>query len=193
MITTVGIGAYLGGAVPLMDNPSLLTAAGSILTNEARHDSFLRAGAGASPFPSPFDTSLSALFAYNLALEFVVSCPQYLPLTQLPTLKVTSPVPPPNLQPPVAAGTELTFSWDPTKFFVPVDASKPLYIAILNQDAAPIFQQVTSTGTGTGSVPLPKGVEGFAFAVLTTFDGGLTAAQLAQFGTLAGPAELALA
>ncbi|KAF2091305.1 hypothetical protein K490DRAFT_183, partial [Saccharata proteae CBS 121410] len=79
MITTVGIGAYLGGALDLMDSPDLLTTASSILTVEARHDSFLRAGLGASPFPTPFDTSLTALWAYNLAHMFVVSCPQELP------------------------------------------------------------------------------------------------------------------
>lgn len=107
MITTVGIGAYLGGAVPLMDNPALLTAAGSILTVEARHDSYLRAGLIASPFPNPFDTSLSALWAYNLALEFVVYCPQYLPLIRIPVLKLVSPMPAIYLMPPTPAGTTL--------------------------------------------------------------------------------------
>ena len=55
-LKSVGIGAYLGGSVPLSDNPTLLTTAGSILTNEARHDAFLRAGVGASPFPSSWCT-----------------------------------------------------------------------------------------------------------------------------------------
>lgn len=63
MITTVGIGAYLGGALSLTDNPNLLTTAAAILTNEARHDSYLRAGIGASPFPTPFDTSLTVRFS----------------------------------------------------------------------------------------------------------------------------------
>lgn len=43
-----------------------------------------------------------------------------------------------------------------------------------------------------GSVALPDGVAGVAFAVLTTFSGGLTAAQLTQYGTLAGPALVAV-
>lgn len=107
LITTVGIGAYIGGGGLLQDNPGLLTAATSILTVEARHNAFIRAGIGASPFPAPFDTPLSADFAYNLALQFVVSCPNYLALSNIPTLTLVSPSPSPNLQPPVAAGTTL--------------------------------------------------------------------------------------
>ncbi|MCJ1310171.1 hypothetical protein MMC25_003832 [Agyrium rufum] len=191
VLISVGIGAYLGGALNLVDNPDLLTDASSILTVEARHDAYLRTGVGASPFPNAFDTALTAVFAYNLASMFLVSCPEYLPIILLPKLNLTSPTPPPNLQPPLAAGTPLNFAWDPTKFFVPVDPNAPLYIAMINQNvSAPIFQQVTKTGTGTGTVPVPSGVAGVAFAVLTTFSGGLTEAQLTSFGTLAGPAEV---
>lgn len=197
MITTVGIGAYLGGALELMDNPELLTDAGAIVTVEARHDAFLRAGLKSSPFPSPFDTSLTALWAFNLAHEFVVSCPEdypsVAPVVQLPMLKVTNvpmiEVPP---VPATPAGTVLDFSWDPTKFFVPVASNAPLYIAFINQDNPPVFEQVTKTGTGSGTVAVPKNVTGVAFAALTTFSGGLTELQLSSFGTLAGPAEVVL-
>lgn len=196
MITTVGIGAYLGGAMLIMDNPALLTEAASILTVEARHNSYLRYGAGASPAPSPFDTSVPALWAYNLAHTFVVSCPQELPnppFVLLPKLQLTAPsdsnaIPQLSaLQTPVAAGTTLAFKWDPSTFFVSVDPSAPLYIALVNQVAAPTFLQLTMTGTGSGTVALPSGLGNAAFAVLTTFSGGLNATQLAQFGTLAGP------
>ena len=189
---SVGIGAYIGGALGLTDNPTLLTDASTILTNEARHDAYLRTGVGASPFPSPFDTSLTAVFAYNLAQQFIVSCPQQLPLIILPTLKATAPVPPANLQPPTPAGTLVTFEWDPTKFFVPVDPNAPLYIAMINQDNPVVFLEVTKTGTGAGTVPVPEGVSGVAFAVLTTFSNGLDEQQLNDFGTLAGPAEVVL-
>ena len=40
---------------------------------------------------------------------------------------------------------------------------------------------------------MPAGVQGVAFAVLTTFQGGLDAGQLTQFGTLAGPVEVVFA
>lgn len=193
MVTSVGIGAYLGGAMLLMDDPMLLTEAGSILTVEARHDAFLRAGVQGSPFPNPFDTALSALWAFNLAQEFIVQCPMQLPgVVQLPKLTVTSPAPSPDLV-PVPAGTPIEFKWDPSTFFTPVDSSKPLYIAVVNQNVeAPIFTEVQNLdfAAGTGSVPAPAGVAGAAFACLTTFSGGLDLNQLTQFGTLAGPAEI---
>lgn len=75
----MGIGAYLGGSQLVADNPTLEEAAGSILTVEARHDSYLRNGVGGSPFPSSFDTGLTALWAFNLAQMFIVECPQQLP------------------------------------------------------------------------------------------------------------------
>jgi hypothetical protein len=87
--------------------------------------------------------------------------------------------------PTVPAGTVLTFMWDPSKFFVGVDPKAPLYIAMINQDLAPIFQEVSITGTGMGTVKVPEGAAGAAFAVLTTFAGPLTAMELSQFGTLA--------
>ena len=86
----------------------------------------------------------------------------------------------------------MTFEWDPTKFFVSVDPNAPLYIAMINQDNPVVFLEVTKTGTGTGTVPVPDGVSGVAFAVLTTFSGGLDEQQLNDFGTLAGPAEVVL-
>lgn len=110
----------------------------------------------------------------------------------LPKLNLTSPTPPENLQPPIAAGTTLTFAWDPSTFFVTVDPNAPLYMAFINQISPPIFEEVTKTGTGTGTVPVPSGVGGIAFAVLSTFSGGLDEMSLSQFGTLAGPAEVAL-
>ena len=172
----------------------MLQTAGSILPNEARHDTYLRDGAGASPFPTPYDTALTALFAYNLAHMFVVSCPQELPgQVLLPKLNLTSPMPPENLQPPTPAGTTLNFAWDPSQFFVNVDPNAPLYIAFINQVSPPVFEEVTKTGTGTGTVAVPDAIGGIAFAVLSTFSGGLSAMDLSLFGTLAGPAEVALA
>jgi len=172
-------------------NPNLLQDAASILHNEARHDAYLRVGVGASPFPIPFDTPLPALFAFNLAQQFVVSCPEPLPIITLPKLTLVGPTPPANLQPLTSAGTVLTFSWDPTKFFVPVAPAAPLYIAFVNQVAPPVFEKVSGAPSG-GGVSVPEGISGVVFAVLTTFSGGLNETQLAQFGTLAGPAEMVL-
>ena len=194
MITSVGIGAYLGGGALLTDDPMLLNAASSILTVESRHDSYLRAGVGASPFPTAFDTSLTAMFAYNLAQMFIVSCPQQLPLTILPKLTLESPTPPSNLQPPTPAGTELQFSYDPSTFFVSVDPNAPLYIGLINMVTNITYTEVTSCGTGCATIPVPEGAAGAAFAVLTTFStaDALTEDQLNSYGALAGPAEVVL-
>ena len=77
-------------------------------------------------------------------------------------------------------------------FFVPVDPNAPLYIAMINQIAPPVFVEVTKTGTGSGTVAVPASISGIAFAVLTTFSGSLSEQQLNDFGTLAGPAEVVL-
>lgn len=192
MITSVGIGAYLGGASLLTDDPILETASAAILTVEARHDAYLRAGVGGSPFPTAFDTALTATFAYNLAQMFIVHCPQQLPITVLPKLKLTAPAPQPDLQPPTPGGTQLTFNFDPSTFFVKFDPAAPLYIAFINSVTNTTFVETTSCGTGCANVPLPDGLGGVAFAVLTTFAGDLTEEQLTEFGTLAGPAEVVI-
>lgn len=193
MITSVGIGAYLGGAELLTDDPMLEVASASILTVEARHDSYLRAGVGASPFPTSFDTALTAVFAYNLAQMFIVECPQQLPLPILPKLTLESPMPPSNLQPPTPAGTLLKFIYDPSTFFVEVAPGTPLYIGLINMVTNVTYTEVTSCGTGCATIPVPEGA-GAAFAVLTTFPtaDALTEDQLSSFGTLAGPAEVIL-
>lgn len=192
MITSVGIGAYLGGASQLTDNPILETASASILTVEARHDAYLRAGVGGSPFPTSFDTALTATFAYNLAQMFIVQCPQQLPLPILPKLTLAAPAPEPDLQPAILGGTELRFNFDPSTFYVTVDPAAPLYNAFINQVTNTTFAETTSCGTGCATVPLPNGLGNVAFAVLTNFSGDLTEDQLTRFGTLAGPAEVVI-
>ena len=194
MITSVGIGAYLGGAELITDDPMLEVASASILTVEARHDAYLRAGVGGSPFPTSFDTALTAVFAYNLAQMFIVECPQQLPLTILPKLTLESPMPPSNLQPPTPAGTLLKFTYDPSTFFVKVAPDAPLYIGLINMVTNITYTEVTSCGTGCATIPVPEGAAGAAFAVLTTFSpaDASTEDQLTSFGALAGPAEVIL-
>lgn len=193
MITSVGIGAYLGSAALLTDDPTLLTAASSIVTVEARHDAYLRAGVRASPFPTAFDTALTAVYAYNLAQMFIVSCPKQLPLTILPKLTLEAPVPSPIPQSP-PTGAELKFIYDPSTFFVSFDPNTPLYIGLVNMVTNVTYTKVTSCGMNCAQIPVPEGAAGAAFAVLTTFSGdaALSEGQLTNFGTLAGPAEIIL-
>ena len=184
----------MGGASLLTDDPSLLTAASSILTVEARHDAYLRTGVKGSPFPTSFDTVLTAAFAYNLAQLFIVSCPQSLPIPLLPKLTLEAPPPTPNLA-PVAAGTELTFSYDPSALDGKFDpATQRLYIGLINSVTNVTYTQASTPKAGTAIIPVPEGAAGAAFAVLTTYDGSaaLTEDQLSEYGTLAGPAEVIL-
>lgn len=49
--------SYLGAAASIVD-PGYLTAAGAILSVEARHNAYIRSALKESPFPAPFDTPL---------------------------------------------------------------------------------------------------------------------------------------
>jgi hypothetical protein len=94
VITSVGIGATIGLTERLaVTDPELVRTVSSVLTVESRHDAFFRSIRGEVPNPAPFDTGISDVWAYNLALSFVVpgSCPVDLPLPILPTLTVTQP------------------------------------------------------------------------------------------------------
>ncbi|KAF4633032.1 hypothetical protein G7Y89_g5078 [Cudoniella acicularis] len=100
VITSMRIGAIISitGSLAQSD-PTLVTSAFSILSVEARHGAFFRNGAAAIPNPSPFDTSISQIWAYNVMLSFVDpnSCPALLDLTVLPAMTINSPSP---LEPP---------------------------------------------------------------------------------------------
>lgn len=94
----VGVSAYLGAAADIMSK-TYLTAAGSILTVEARHSSYIRGGLKQVPFAQPFDAPLSINEVYSLASQFIVSCPKdnpALPVKAFPKLvldpKTTMPV-----------------------------------------------------------------------------------------------------
>ncbi|KAL8868844.1 MAG: hypothetical protein Q9174_004714 [Haloplaca sp. 1 TL-2023] len=83
----VGVSAYLGAAAFIV-NKDYLTAAGSILTVEARHTAYIRASLDQSPFPAPFDTPLDFNQVFSLAAAFITggSSPVELPFMAFPTL-----------------------------------------------------------------------------------------------------------
>lgn len=87
----VGVSAYLGAAASIV-NKDYLTAAGAILTIEARHTAYVRSELGESPFPFPFDTPLDFNQVYSLASAYIVggSSPVKLPFKAFPSLTVAA-------------------------------------------------------------------------------------------------------
>lgn len=87
VLENVGVSAYLGAA-SLISDGSILTTAGSILTIEARHQTFIRTASKVVAVPQAFDTPLSAKQVFSLAAPFIASCPEgsNLILTAFPTL-----------------------------------------------------------------------------------------------------------
>ena len=139
------------------------------------------------PFPTTFDTGLTATWAYNLAQPFIVSCPVSPLDVKLPPLSLVGPK-----QGPVAPGTPITFSWNPEEFIINIDPAKPLYMAGVAENVTdPIYGQVTKINATHGTIPTPADIpSGVVYVCLTTFSGGLTLDQLTDYGTLAGPLEI---
>jgi len=175
----VGVSAYLGAAANIT-NPGYLTAAGSILTVEARHSSYLRASTTPegtlSPFPSPFDTPLDFDEVYSLATLFITSCPKSnpaLPVKAFPTLALTnSAMPAANStitamdakkpSAPVTTGSTITLSLATGKITGQVQVAFPTV-------TGPIFAeaQVINGGKSVTAV-VPAGVCGQVYALLTS-------------------------
>ncbi|EGG07102.1 uncharacterized protein MELLADRAFT_124085 [Melampsora larici-populina 98AG31] len=103
----VGVSAYLGAAASIK-NGGYLTAAGSILTVEARHNAYVRFVNGKSPFPAAFDTPVGPRDIITLATPFFSSCPagSAPSLKGFPALKITGTLTP---------GSTLTISASDTK------------------------------------------------------------------------------
>lgn len=89
LLENVGVSAYLGAA-KLIKDPAILTAAGSILTIESRHQSSLRVLLGQTAVPQAFDAPLGPKAVFSLAAPFIKSCPQgsNLAITAFPALSM---------------------------------------------------------------------------------------------------------
>ena len=155
----VGVSAYLGAAADIMSK-TYLTAAGSILTVEARHNSYIRAGLKELPYPQPFDAPLTLDDVYSLAAPFITGCPSSnvaLPVKAFPTLTASGPS-------PILAGSTVTLA---TTGYA-VKGTGALYAAFVTV-TGPIFVDATPVAGGY-SVVIPKGVNGQTYVLLTACD-----------------------
>ena len=100
VVENLGVAAYLGAA-HLVSDPVLLTAAGSILTVEARHQTILNVLNGGSAIPQAFDIPFTPQQVLAVASPFISGCDVGVPAN--PTLSITNTG-------VVAPGTALTFS-----------------------------------------------------------------------------------
>lgn len=155
-------------------NDTYLTAAGSILTTEARHSAYLRAALGEVPFAQAFDNPLDFDEVYTVASPFIVECPSsngMLPVKAFPSLTMDS-------MDAVMTGAK-----------VPVTAGKGFDMKATDINAAfitvtgPVWAPIESMGDGKFTVTVPKGVAGQSYFVLTK---GNT--QATDDNIVAGPA-----
>jgi len=99
LVENVGVGAYLGAA-HLLSDPTLLTAAASIMTVEARHQTILNVMNAGTAIPQAFDLPLAPQQVLAIAGGFISGCD--VGITANPSLAVTNTG-------PVLAGTSLSF------------------------------------------------------------------------------------
>lgn len=177
IIEGIGVSAYLGAAA-LITNKAYVTAAGSILTVEARHNAFFRGIAGQSPFPQPFDIPLDFNQVYSLASPFITACPSTnpaLPVKAFPTLSVSK-----SVTAPIKQGDTIEFDLA-SGCEVP---SGPLYVAFPLADGPMFSSAVVKDNKIYARIPVGHtGPNGEVYAIL-----GTNATTISDDYTVAGPA-----
>ncbi|OTB05201.1 hypothetical protein M426DRAFT_57260 [Hypoxylon sp. CI-4A] len=175
ILESVGISAYLGAA-PLVSDSKILSTAASIVTIEARHQSFVRIASGVAASPSPLDTPLGPKAVFSLAAPFIESCPggSNLILTAFPTLAMTSPAPVAGVM-ALAEGTMIQLQSDA--------ASGATFCGFTNS-AAPGGTAFSAFDAAQGCA-LPPNLAGTVYVTLTS--AAPTDGVLTDDITLAGP------
>jgi hypothetical protein len=169
-IEGTGTSAYLGAA-QYITNKAYLTAAGSILSTEARHDAWVASavqkGAG---WNLPYDTPLGFSGVYSIASQFITSCPPgypSLPVKPLPALTLSSPTP--------AVGSQVTVSFTASAKFSPMYASQLIFQAMSLICSPSYLAYYTGLNTyfeeisgGKASVPVSLANTGAVYAAVVS-------------------------
>ncbi|KAL8936487.1 MAG: hypothetical protein Q9216_004904 [Gyalolechia sp. 2 TL-2023] len=174
---------YLGAAASIV-NKDYLTAAGSILTVEARHTAYIRASLAQSPFPAPFDTPLGFNKVFSLAAAFITggSSPVTLPFMAFPmlTLQCTQYY-------YEADRSSVTFSGAfkaAQKFGVAKDT--PIYAVFFSGlQKLPVQVRITAGNSDYKIDRLPAGISGQVYVVLSK-----SSTAFNDENVIAGPAIL---
>ncbi|KAF8529258.1 ferritin-like domain-containing protein [Hysterangium stoloniferum] len=102
VVENLGVAAYLGAA-SLISDPQILSAAGSILTVEARHQTILNLMSGTgTAIPQAFDLAFTPSEVLAIAGPFISGCDLGIPANTALSVTNTGAV---------AVGTSLTFNW----------------------------------------------------------------------------------
>ncbi|KAH8111503.1 ferritin-like domain-containing protein [Phellopilus nigrolimitatus] len=169
----VGTAAYLGAA-QFLPSPSVLTAAGAILTTEARHDAWVASAVlGGTPWSGALDTPLDQNQVFTLAASFITSCPSAnpaLPFTAFPALTIVAA----GGGAPAAPGKSAQVA------FKDSGSGGDRYVAFMS-GLSTTFAKID----GNKQVTIPAGLQGTVYAVVTSSGSNATDAS-----TLAGPAIL---
>ncbi|KAH8177229.1 ferritin-like domain-containing protein [Sarocladium implicatum] len=178
VLEAVGVSAYLGAA-PLLADPALLGAAGSILTIEARHQSSIRVFGGSPAIPAGFDVPLGPRHVFSLAAPFITSCPEgsNLNVEAFPTLAMAEG----QDAAAVAVGSRVRLASE--------GANGATHCAFTAGGVVPGGTKFT-TFTEADGCDVPQGVNGVTYVSLTN-DGPLNGV-LSDDITVAGPIAMVL-
>jgi hypothetical protein len=170
----VGVSAYLGAAQAIA-NKAYLTVAGSILTVESRHSSYIRASLKESPFPKPFDTPLDFNQVFSLAAQFITGFAPNDPVISPPFKAFPALTLQPSKYPYTNGKSPVTFSAamkNGVKMGL-IKADTPVY-AVFFSGLDTYYVKVRTTDGDAGDFKIdtiPMGAVGQVYVVLSTADG----------------------
>ncbi|GKT55191.1 ferritin ribonucleotide reductase-like protein [Colletotrichum tofieldiae] len=173
----VGVSAYLGAAAVIADK-AYVTPAGSILTVEARHASYIRAALRQKPFPAPFDTPLNFNQVFSLAAQFITGFAPGTPALPFKAFPELTVVPTRDSNGAVFEGAYKAAVEAKT---VAQDAD---VYAVFFSGLETYYSKVAVSGADYVVADLPEGAKGQVYVVLSTANGKDT--KVSDENTVAG-------